>query len=99
MAFAREWVYRHARNASELGAPERTGAGPVLVVIGIVLIVLAGIAAFAAAILAFVCLGGSDTACRWAAYLGLAATILSGAGDQAKTSGQAQVLAYGTNPQ
>ena len=99
MAFAREWVYRHARNASELGVPARSGAGPVLVVIGIVLIVLAGVAAFAAAILAFVCVGGSDTACRWAEYLGLAATVLSGAGNQAKASGQAQSLAYGTNPQ
>jgi hypothetical protein len=67
--------------------------------IGIVLIALAGVAAFAAAILAFVCVGGSDTACRWAAYLGLAATVLSGAGEQAKASGQAQSLAYGTNPQ
>jgi hypothetical protein len=27
MAFAREWVYRHARNASELGAPARRGGG------------------------------------------------------------------------
>jgi hypothetical protein len=99
MAFAREWVYRHARNASELGVPARSGAGPVLVVIGIVLIVVAALAAVAASILAFFCVGGSDTACRWAAYLGLAASVLSGKGDQVKATGQAQVMAYGTNPQ
>ena len=100
MAFAREWVYRHARNASELGAPARSGGGPVIAVIIIVLVVLAAIASVAAAILEFACSGGSAKACKWAAYLGIASSVLSSSADRVDAnSGQARILAYGTNPQ
>lgn len=99
MAFTREWVYRHARDAAELGPPVRTG-GAVAVVLVIVLIVLATVATIAAAILHFACVGGSDKACRWAAYFGLAAEVLNGSAHAVDANtGQQRVLSYGTNPQ
>lgn len=100
MAFAREWIYRHARNAAELGPPARSGGGPALVVIVYVLVIAAAVVAVAATILEIVCATGSDKACRLAAYLGLAGSFLGGS---AKTvdanSGQQSVLSYGTNVQ
>src|SRR5215212_2652838 len=47
LAFAREWVYRHARNADEIGASDRAGGGPVLVVViivvGVLMVVAGGV--------------------------------------------------------
>lgn len=99
MAFAREWVYRHACNAAELGPPAGTGGGPVVAVIAVVLAVIAAAATVAAAILAIACAAGSDGACRLAAYLGLAASVLGGTAKALDAkSGQQRVLSYGTNP-
>lgn len=98
MAFAREWVYRHARNAAEIGPPGRTGGGPVIPVIIIILVIAAAVASVAVAILAIVCSAGSDKACRLAAYLGLASTVMTGSAEYMDThSGQPRVLTYGTN--
>ena len=100
MALTREWVYRHARNAAELGPPARTGGGPVIAVIVIVLVVIAAVATVAAAILAFACAAGSDTSCRWSAYLGTLAGILSGSAKAIDSnSTQQPSMSYGTNPQ
>lgn len=100
MALTREWVYRHARNAAELGPAERTGGGPVVAVIIIVLVVVSAVAAVTAGILAFVCVLGSDTACKWSAYLGLLASVLGGSAKVIDAnSGQKPILQYGTNPQ
>ncbi len=99
MAFVREWVYRHARNAAELGPPVRTGGGPVLVVIAVVLLVVAAVAAVAAAILEISCVQGSVKACFLAAYFGLAAKILSKSSEAVGSTGQQQqTLTYGSNP-
>ena len=65
MAFVREWVYRHARNAAELGPPTRAGGGPVLVVVAIVLIVLAVAAAVAAVILEISCARAASRPASW----------------------------------
>ena len=100
MACVREWVYRHARNAAELGPPVRSGGGPVLVIVAIVLFVAAIVATVAAAVLAIICVGGSEKACTLAAYFGLAASVLNGAADKADAnSGQQRVLSFRTNPQ
>jgi hypothetical protein len=100
MAFAREWIYRHARNAAELGPPARSGGGPALVVIVYVLVIVAAVVTAVAAVVEIVCLSGNDKACRLAAFLGLAGSVLGGS---AKTidanSGQQRVLSYGTNVQ
>jgi hypothetical protein len=96
-ALVREWVYRHARNAAELGPPARTGGGPVLGVIAIVIFILAAAAAVAAAILSISCEQGSVKACALAAYWGLTAKILSTGSDA--VAKQQQTLTYGTNPQ
>jgi hypothetical protein len=105
MAFAREWVYRHARNAAELGPPTRTGGGPVLVVVAIVLVVIALVAAVAAAIFGFACALGSDFSCKWAAYLSVIGIILTGSAkgidSQTGQNSTATVnnMMYGTNTQ
>jgi hypothetical protein len=80
MAFTREWVYRHARNAAELGPPARSGGGPVAVVILIVVAVVATLAAIAAAILGFACeVGAADWTCRWSVHLSTLAGFLAAA--------------------
>jgi hypothetical protein len=100
MAFAREWIYRHARNAAELGPPARSGGGPALVVVVYVLVIAAAVVAVAGAVVEVVCLAGSDKACRLAAYLGLAGTVLGGSAKAVDAnSGQQRVLSYNTNVQ
>jgi hypothetical protein len=80
LAFAREWVYRHARNARELGPPAWTGGGGVAAVIAIVVAVIVALATIAEVILSVVCFFGSAAACTWAGVLGMVASVLSGAG-------------------
>ena len=101
MAFAREWVYRHARNAAELGIPARTGGGPVLVVVAIVILVVAIVAAVAAIVATVICFLGSDAACKWAAVFGTLASILTGANETVVKPNATQnpSISYGTNPQ
>jgi len=97
MAFAREWVYRHARNAAELGSPERTGGGPVIAVIAIALAILAAAAAIVAAVAGIICAAGSDGACRLAAYLSILGAVLTGSA--AYADNKAKQMQYGTNNQ
>lgn len=100
MAWAREWMYRHARNAAELGPPARTGGGGVLAVISLIIIIALAVISVSVAILAIACAAGSDGACRLAAYLGLvAAALTAGKGKLDAYRTQQQQLSYGTNPQ
>jgi hypothetical protein len=102
LAFAREWVYRHARNADELGAPAHTGAGPAalvvaLIVAGAVLVVVAGIQFY-------ICKKENDeTACKWAEILSIVGLALlaggTGGGTSRSSSGTDPAFQYGTNPQ
>lgn len=99
MALTREWVYRHARNAAELGPPARTGGGPVLAVIIIVVEVVGAIVAVAAAIVAIGCGLGIRGACKLAQFLGTLAGILTATGKGAEyVKKQQQMLSYGSNP-
>ena len=103
MAWAREWTYRHARNAAELGPPARTGGGGVgeaLAVIAVIIGYAIAAISVAVAILAIVCAAGSDGACRLGLFLAMLAGVLSyakGKLDAYRT--QQQQLSYGTNPQ
>lgn len=97
MAFAREWVYRHARNAAELGSPERIGGGPVIAVIAVVLTVLAAAAAIVAAVAGIICAAGSDGACRLAGYVSILGAVLTGSAKYA--TDKANQMQYGTNNQ
>jgi hypothetical protein len=99
MAFSREWMYRHARNAAELGVPARSGGGPVVAIIIVALMIVAVLAEVAAAVLAVVCVAGSDAACKWAAILGTLGAILAWAAPEAQkaTGGQSVSMSYGAN--
>lgn len=97
MAFAREWVYRHARNAAELGPPDRTGGGPVIAGIAIALAILAAAAAIVAAVAGIICAAGSDGACRLAAYVSILGAVLTGSAAYADS--KAKQMQYGTNNQ
>ena len=103
LAFARESVYRHARNAAELGAPARTGAGPA--VIAIVLVVIGALLVTVSVIEFYLCKKEHDSAaCKWADILSSIGTALlgAGAGDGANNSGSntgTSTLQLGTNPQ
>lgn len=99
LAFAREWMFRHARYAEEAGPPARSGGGPALAVIAVVLAVAAGVAAVTAAVLGIVCAaeGGEGKACGLAAFFGTAATVL-GYGERV-VDGEAKKFQYGTNNQ
>jgi hypothetical protein len=93
-------MYRHARNAAELGPPARTGGGGVLAVISLIIIIALAVISVSVAILAIACAAGSDGACRLAAYLGLvAAALTAGKGKLDAYRTQQQQLSYGTNPQ
>ena len=97
LTFAREWVYRHARYAAEMGPPARSGGGPVVAVIAVVLLVAAGVALAVAAVLTIPCALGNDDMCRLASYLSLAGMILGGSGKYADD--KARQMQYGTNQQ
>jgi len=101
LAFARESVYRHARNAVELGAPGRSGAGPAAVLI--VLAVAGALIVTVGVIEAYICRKDHDeTACKWADILLPFGTALLGAAgkkdDLDPNTGTARTrLQFGTN--
>lgn len=101
LAFAREWMYRHARNAAEGGSPARSGAGPGAVVVVVfaagLFITLVGVT------LQIACERDKDpTICALAdALLPLGLLLLmlgSPNGDKSK-SNSGTSFQYGTNPQ
>jgi hypothetical protein len=104
LAFAREWVYRHARNAAEGNSPVRTGAGPA--VLAVVLLVVGIFLVTVGVVTTYVCEHDKEKwACTWAAILLPIGLALLGAGGGAK-SGYADPnapnsgtsLTFGTNP-
>jgi hypothetical protein len=101
LALAREWVYRHARNTAEGGAPARSGAGPAAVVL--VLLVVAVFVEIVAAIEFAVCkLDNDPDACKWSAILSTLGLILLAGGKEAggvkrSDGGNDPSLQFGTN--
>jgi hypothetical protein len=101
LTFAREWVYRHARNASEVGDPATTGAGVAALVI---VIIVAGVLVETAALIQYIiCEKDNDPdACKWAKILGtLGFALLSpeAADGSRSNTGTDPYFQYGSNPQ
>ncbi|WP_445503810.1 hypothetical protein [Microvirga sp. G4-2] len=101
LAFAREWVYQHARNAAESGAPARAGGIAPLI---IVVIVVAVMALVVGGIQYIICkVDNDESACTLSYILGLIGNILLGiaGGGEAKDGGtgsSGSKLSFGTNP-
>lgn len=103
LAFAREWVYRHARNAAEIGAPAHTGGGPAAVLL--VLVVIGALLITVSAIEFAICKKDKDSAaCKWADILYTIGKALLGSGSNdpgssSSNPGTNTSFQFGTNQQ